>query len=313
VDAGPQFPIVSSRLDARIFSLREGEALPAEAVSLIKGQSQSLAEPLRVALVGRGFLGAMMSDEQVGELERILTTTPALLAPAPALKPAPRSATKDGEGVSVIGGGRPSAAPTPPPEPVFGPAPKGAPVNNLASVTVRPGAVWTPLLDAPPRTEPWALALDQSVASLKPGTLRCFVRAWPAPAEPVPTAGMAGELRVQLLPMVAGVLHEAAPDPLAPRPPSTDLSAHGQVLGRQSFTASLRSGSSLVLIALPVNDSPSTPGPQADSAPMLGQALLGAGPALSPTGRPTGPRVLVLRPVIPGTYRLLLDRGAPVR
>ena len=272
VDGGAQFPIASSRLEARIFSLREGATLPPPVVSFLRAQEQSLPEPLRQALAGRGFVGALVNDQGLADLERMLTTA--------------QPNASDG-------------------------APAGSPVDNLASVTVAPGALWTPLLDAPPRTEPWALALGQSVASLRPGTLKWFVRTWPAPAEPVPTAGMAGELRVQFLPLVSGPLHDAPPDPLAPPPLSTDLGARGHVLGPQSFTASLRTGGSLVLIALPVVSARSAPGPAADAAPMLGQALLGAGPPPIPGGRATGPRVLVLRPVVPGTYRLLLDRAAP--
>jgi len=272
VDAGAQFAIASSRLDVRIFSLRDGMAVPQPVVSFVRSQGQSMAEPLRQTLAGRGFLGAIVNDQGLADLERMLTAVQA-----------------DGSGQ----------------------APQGSPVDNVASVNVPPGALWTPLLDAPTRTEPWALALGQSVASLKPGTLRWFLRAWPAPAEAVPTAGMAGELRVQFLPVVTGPLHEAAPDPLAPPPLSTDLAARGHVLARQAFTASLRTGGSLVLIALPATPARSAPGPAAEAAPMLGQALLGSGPPPLPGGRATGPRVLVLRPLVPGTYRLLLDRAAP--
>lgn len=308
VDAGPQFPIASSRLDVRIFSLREGESLPGDAVALIQAQSQETPEPLRTALATRGFLGALMNDDGLIELERLLTTIPAPLTPVAAPPPPiPRTPTVEGSGASIIGGPGPEVVKV---EPVFRAAPKGSPISNLASVTVRPGPAWTLLVEAPARAEPWALALDQAVVSLKPGTLRWFVRSWPAPAEPVPTAGMAGELLVQLLPVVTGPMHEAAPDPLAPPPLSTDLAARGHVFGRQALTASLRGGAALVLIALPVSESRSAPGPAADAAPMLGQALLGSGPPPIPTGRPTGPRVLVLRPVVPGTYRLLLDRAA---
>lgn len=310
IDAGPQFPIASSRLDVRIFSLREGGSLPPDAVALVQAQSQSTPEPMRVALATRGFLGALMNDDQLVELERLLTTVPVPVAAAAAVvipPPAPRTPTPEGSGASIIGGPAPEVVKV---EPVIGPAPKGPPVSNISSVTIRPGPTWTSLVDAPARTESWALALDQAVVSLKPGTLRWFVRTWPAPAEPVPTAGMAGELLVQFLPVVTGPMHEAAPDPLAPPPLSTDLAARGQVLGRQAITASLRGGAALVLIALPVTESRRAPGPAADAAPMLGQALLGAGPPPTPTGRPTGPRVVVLRPIVPGTYRLLLDRAA---
>lgn len=303
VDAGPQFPIASSRLDARVFSVREGESLPPDVVELIKAQSQSLPEQVRTTLEGRGFLGALLNDAGLGELERLLTSTPAAPAPLPAAAAPIRP-----NGDVPASGSANLEAPTQPSEAVFGAVPKGAPVNNLSSMTIQPGPSWAPLLDAPPRADRWALSLDQSIVPLKPGTLRWFVRSWPAPAEAIPTAGMAAELRVQFLPVVTGVLHEAAPDPLAPPPLSTDLAVRGHVLGRQSFTLSLRGGTSLVLIALPAGGTSAAPGPRVDAAPMLGQALLGSGPPPIPTGRETGPRVLVLRALVPGTYRLLLDR-----
>jgi hypothetical protein len=182
-------------------------------------------------------------------------------------------------------------------------------VGDISSVTVRPGAAWERLIDGPPREESWALALGTSVAPLKPGVLRCFVRAWPAPAEPIPTAGMAADLRVQFAPVVIGPAHEPYRDPLAPPALSNDLSSRGQVLSRQAFTTSLRTDSSLVLIALPTNEGGSGPGPAVEAAPLLGQALLGPGPTVA-SGKPVGPRVLVLKAVVPGTYRLMLDRTA---
>ncbi|MDP1663246.1 MAG: hypothetical protein Q8L55_15120 [Phycisphaerales bacterium] len=310
VDAGPEFPIASSRLDARVFSVREGESLPSEVVELIKAQSQALPEPVRTTLASRGLLGALLSDTGLEELERLLTLTPA--PPPPLVQPPPSAASAAGRpsGVATSGGSTGPQEPSQPTEAIFGAAPRGAPVNNLASMTIQPSPTWAPLLDAPPRSDRWALSLDQAVVSLKPGTLRWYVRAWPAPAEAIPTAGLAADLRVQFLPVVTGVFHEAAPDPLAPPPLSTDLAARGQVLGRQAFTLSLRGGASLVLIALPAGEASSAPGPRVEPAPMLGQALLGSGPPPIPTGRPTGPRVLVLRALVPGTYRLLLDRPA---
>ncbi len=306
VDAGPQFPIASSRLDARLFAVREGESLPPEVVALIKAQNQALPEPMRTTLASRGLLGALLNDAGLEELERLLTSTP---APPPPLDrtPAPTVSEADRQGTGATGNPQASAQPV---EAVIGAMPKGAPVNNLSSMTIQPGPTWSPLLDAPPRTDQWALSLDQAIVSLKPGTLRWYVRTWPAPAEAIPTAGLAADLRVQFLPVVTGVLHEAVPDPLSPPPLSTDLAARGQVLGRQAFTLSLRSGASLVLIALPAAEASGATGPRVELAPMLGQALLGSGPPPIPTGRPTGPRVLVLRALVPGTYRLLLDRPA---
>lgn len=312
VDAGPEFPITASRLDARVYTMRPSEPVPAEAVRLIQARSDSLPEPLRKELAARGFLGALMDAEDQRALDHLLTSRPTEpLAPAAQAlspKPPPPPPTREGEGVSTI---RPGAgAPAPTPEPVISRAARASPVGDIADITIRPGAAWEPLVDAAPRSESWALALGPSVAPLKPGTLRCFVRAWPAPAEPIPTAGMAAELRVQVLPVITGPLHEPYRDPLAPPPLSNDPSARGQVLGRQSLTTPLRGDAALVLIALPTRrPGAPLPGPEADAAPLLGQALLGPGPAAGATLRPSGPRVLVLKAVIPGTYRLLLDRG----
>lgn len=312
VDAGPEFPIVASRLEVHTFSMRPGETLPSEALRLIKARAESMPEPLRSALTQRGFLAAFVNTEEQLTLEHILTTKPietALPLPRPTPKPAPTTPTLEGSGVSPIGGAQTAATPsTPPPEPIVTPTPRGSAVGDIAALTVRPSAAWEPLIDATPRTEPWALALGPAVASLKPGTLRCFVRVWPAPAEPVPTAGMAAELRIQVLPVITGPLHEPHHDPLSPPPLSNELSSRGQVLNRQAFTTALRGDSALVLVALPAAGDSAGPGPDVEVAPMLGQALLGPGPATLSGGRSTGPRVLMLKAVVPGTYRLMLDR-----
>src|SRR5258705_299673 len=65
----------------------------------------------------------------------------------------------------------PAPPPAPPVEPVISPMPRGSAVGDIAAITVRPSSAWEPLIDAAPRTEPWALALGPAVASLKPGTL----------------------------------------------------------------------------------------------------------------------------------------------
>jgi len=309
VVVGPEFSLAASKLDVRILALRDGEQIPPSATAMVKAQSESLPEPLRVSLADRGFLGALMPEADLAELERILTTTPAQPQPPAPVPPPPTPPTAEGTGTSIVGGPPPRNAPPPEPkpEPIVTLASRPA-VSTLSSVTVKPGAAWTPLVDAPTRLEPWALSLGSAVASLKPGTLRWFVRTWPAPAEPIPTAGMTADLRVQFLPVLFGPGYEAAIDPLAPPPLSSDLSLRGQVVSRQAFTCELRNGAAMVLLPLPMNETRATPGPAADNPPMLGQALLGPGPAPTPTARPTGPRVLVLRPVVPGTYRLLLDR-----
>lgn len=315
VDAGSAFPIASSRLDAVTYALRPGEPIPPEAMRLINARSEASPEPLRTSLAARGFLGALMTDTDLAELERMLIskaiTVPIAPPPPPPPPPptlAPSPAPSLSPGTSIIGGTASGSVSEPAPQPAPIATAVGSAVGGVSSLAIRPSAPWTPLIDATPRTEPWALSLGSSVASLKPGTLRCFVRNWPAPAEPIPTAGMAAELRVQILPVMTGPAYEVAPDPLAPPPLSTDLSARGQVLSRQAFTTGLRGGTALVLIALPAPAPSSGPGPQAEAAPMLGQALLGSAPASTPLGPASGPRVLVLKAIVPGTYRLMLDR-----
>ena len=311
VDAGPEFPITSSRLDVMVYAMRPGESLPADVMGLIRSESQSSPEQLKATLATRGFIGAVISETTLAELEHLLVSKPLTVPPPVSVPqpppPPPRVSISDAPGTSIIGG-QPNQPDQPAPEPQVAVTPVGSAVGNVSALSIRPGAAWIPLIDAKPRTEPWALSLGQSVASLKPGTLRFFVRNWPAPADPVPTAGMSAELRVQILPVVTGPLHEVPPDPLLPPPLSTDLSLRGQVLSRQAFTAGLRNGTALVLVAAPSSGGTSTSGPKAEAPPMLGQALLGAGLTTVPGEAASGPRVLVLKAVVPGTYRLMLDR-----
>lgn len=307
VDTGPQFPIAATRVDARVFTMRTGDSLPPDALELIRAQSQSLPEPLRASLAARGLMGALLNDQAVASLERALAAPPPPPSPpAPSnTSPQPASTGTGSSGFSVIGG---ASTPEPVRQYVVQSAPQGAPIADIAVVPIRPGSTWSKLLDAPTHEDSWALALDQAVTSIKPGTLRWYVRTWPAPAEPIPTAGMAAEMHVQLLPVVTGPQHEAQQDPLAPPALTNDLTTRGLVLGRQSVTVALREGSSLVLIAKPKRETATVPGPITDAAPMLGQALLGPGPTLTAGGQTTGPRVLIMRAFVPGTYRLLLDR-----